>query len=127
MSQKRKDFALDPSRACFIAEPCQCSCVIDTAHRLTGIMSKSGKGEEIFECEITESGTVSDAKLNNFRSGILENKAQDGSIDDNSVKPSDAFEVFNGKLFGVARTEHSVADAIERRFVGLRAPPLYLC
>jgi hypothetical protein len=81
-------------------------------------MSKSGKGEEIFESTPhSDSGSSSsESSLNNFKSNLLENPRQENtSLLTSSINPEEAFEIFNGKLFGVARTEYSVADAIERR------------
>lgn len=86
-------------------------------------MSKTGKGEEIFESTPADSGSSNDASLNNFKSSLLENPRQEnGTLLTSSINPEESFEIFNGKLFGVARTEYSVADAIERRYVIGKAP-----
>ena len=76
-------------------------------------MSASMRGEEIFECNVTDASASAAVTV----PPGTKTTAANSDIDTYGISASEAFEVFNGKLFGVARIEHSVADAIERRFV----------
>lgn len=78
---------------------------------------QSMKGEEIFESDVAIDSVAAANQLNQFRDGIIDrptNYDKEGVVVA-SVRPEDAFQVFNGKLFNVPRTEYSLADSVERR------------
>jgi hypothetical protein len=80
-------------------------------------MKQTVKGEEIFESDPPVKSDAVDYNLSTFKDPIANNisSADAECIVKSSINPEDAFAVFNGKLFGIAKTEFSIADAIERR------------
>jgi hypothetical protein len=76
-------------------------------------------GEEIFEyAGGEEESLISQEKiadrLLNYKELLRSKTDTDGCINNQTISPLEAFEVFQGKIFST-RTEYSLADTVEKR------------